>query len=82
MDLNIWQQLTSLKSTLIQLAIHLLEDKNMEREIIALDLLMCAETVNHLEEKCIKTLKSTELPRLGRLCEELEKKREKAHAKA
>lgn len=71
MNLSTWQELTELKSNLIQLVVMLTEDENIERELVAADLLMNVQMLQQIEDKCIKELRGSEFPKIVRLADKV-----------
>jgi hypothetical protein len=71
-----WKLIVTLKSMLLSATNALLEDKLVSREEIASRLMADVYCLDQIEKGCIEQLEKTEFPRIDKLCEEIEDKRE------
>lgn len=74
------EDISSIKAGLLNVVYVLLEDVVVEREAVAVDLLLQVNKLNDVEQGCIKILQESEFARIDQLCLELELKREKKKA--
>jgi hypothetical protein len=76
MEIQVWQQLSEIKTNILQLACLLIEDETVTREEAALDLICLCQSLNQLEDECLIAIKKTSLPQLGRKVEQIQRDKE------
>ncbi|MGF9821419.1 hypothetical protein [Brevibacillus agri] len=73
MDIQVWQQLSEIKTNILYVACELIEDEKFTREEAALDLICLCQNLKQLEDECLKAIRKTSLPQLGRKVEQIQR---------
>lgn len=79
MDIQVWQQLLEIKTNILEVACHLIEDRMASREEAALDLVVLCQSLSHLEEACVTSIRKNAIPRLESRVENSRKSNAQLH---
>lgn len=82
MDIQVWQELSEIKSNILSLACNLIEDETLSREEAALDLICLCQNLNQLEDELLIVIKKTSLPLLGKKVDQIQRNRDLRKEKA